>query len=84
MTRQPLRIKRVYQLPDTEDGVRVLVDRLWPRGLSREKARIDLLAMPCVTASTTIRRLGKTSRLPIVPNSSSLPRSRRSAICSTD
>jgi uncharacterized protein YeaO (DUF488 family) len=42
MTRQPLRIKRVYQLPDTEDGVRVLVDRLWPRGLSREKARIDL------------------------------------------
>ena len=42
MTRQPLRIKRLYQLPDTEVGVRVLVDRLWPRGLSREKARIDL------------------------------------------
>ena len=42
MTRQPLRIKRVYQPPDPEDGVRVLVDRLWPRGLSREKARIDL------------------------------------------
>ena len=42
MTRQPMRIKRVYQPPDTEDGVRVLVDRLWPRGLSRERARIDL------------------------------------------
>jgi uncharacterized protein YeaO (DUF488 family) len=42
MTRQPLRIKRVYQPPDPEDGVRVLVDRLWPRGLSREKAQIDL------------------------------------------
>ena len=42
MTRQPLRVKRVYQAPDTEDGVRVLVDRLWPRGLSRERAQIDL------------------------------------------
>ena len=35
-------MKRVYQPPDAEDGVRVLVDRLWPRGLSRERARIDL------------------------------------------
>jgi uncharacterized protein (TIGR00369 family) len=42
MTRQPLYIKRVYQQPDSEDGVRVLVDRLWPRGLSREKGQIDL------------------------------------------
>jgi uncharacterized protein YeaO (DUF488 family) len=37
-----LRIKRVYQPRDAGDGVRVLVDRLWPRGLSRERARIDL------------------------------------------
>jgi len=42
MTRQPLRIKRVYEAPDPGDGVRVLVDRLWPRGLSRERAQIDL------------------------------------------
>ena len=42
MIRQKLRIKRVYEAPDTEDGVRVLVDRLWPRGLSRERAQIDL------------------------------------------
>jgi uncharacterized protein YeaO (DUF488 family) len=42
MTRYQLRIKRVYHPPDEEDGVRVLVDRLWPRGLSREKAQIDL------------------------------------------
>jgi uncharacterized protein YeaO (DUF488 family) len=42
MTRHQLRIKRVYKPPDDEDGVRVLVDRLWPRGLSREKAQIDL------------------------------------------
>jgi uncharacterized protein YeaO (DUF488 family) len=42
MSRQPLSIKRVYQPPGNEDGVRVLVDRLWPRGLSRERAQIDL------------------------------------------
>jgi uncharacterized protein YeaO (DUF488 family) len=41
MTRHQLRIKRVYKPPDDEDGLRVLVDRLWPRGLSREKAQID-------------------------------------------
>jgi uncharacterized protein YeaO (DUF488 family) len=42
MARHQLRIKRVYKPPDDEDGVRVLVDRLWPRGLSRERARIEL------------------------------------------
>jgi len=42
MARQNLRIKRVYEPRDTADGVRVLVDRLWPRGLSRERAKINL------------------------------------------
>jgi uncharacterized protein YeaO (DUF488 family) len=42
MIRHNLRLKRVYEPPDTADGVRVLVDRLWPRGLSRERAKIDL------------------------------------------
>jgi uncharacterized protein YeaO (DUF488 family) len=37
-----VRIKRVYAEPDVHDGLRVLVDRLWPRGLSRSRARIDL------------------------------------------
>lgn len=35
-------LKGVYEPPRTSDGVRVLVDRLWPRGLSRAEARIDL------------------------------------------
>jgi len=39
---QKLRIKRVYEPADAADGVRILVDRLWPRGLSRERAKIDL------------------------------------------
>ena len=36
-----LRIKRVYEPPEAADGYRVLVDRLWPRGLSRERAALD-------------------------------------------
>ena len=36
------RIKRVYEAAAKEDGFRVLVDRLWPRGLTKEKARLDL------------------------------------------
>lgn len=35
-------IKRVYDSPQKGDGYRILVDRLWPRGLSKEKASIDL------------------------------------------
>ena len=35
-------IKRVYNEPAESDGMRVLVDRLWPRGLSKERAHIDL------------------------------------------
>jgi uncharacterized protein YeaO (DUF488 family) len=38
---EDLRLKRVYEPPTPEDGVRILVDRLWPRGLSKEKAAVD-------------------------------------------
>jgi len=34
-------IKRAYELPDSKDGYRVLVDRLWPRGISKETAAIN-------------------------------------------
>ncbi|CAM3994656.1 DUF488 domain-containing protein [Saccharibacillus endophyticus] len=36
-----LQIKRVYDAPSEADGFRVLVDRLWPRGLSRERVKFD-------------------------------------------
>lgn len=36
-----LKIKRAYDKPSLSDGQRVLVDRLWPRGMTREEARID-------------------------------------------
>ncbi len=42
MTKPTVQIKRVYEPPSREDGVRVLVDRLWPRGLSKPGASIDL------------------------------------------
>jgi uncharacterized protein YeaO (DUF488 family) len=37
-----IRLKRIYLPPSQDDGYRILVERLWPRGLSRERARIDL------------------------------------------
>ncbi|MFJ4468180.1 DUF488 domain-containing protein [Streptomyces sp. NPDC089424] len=36
-----VRVRRVYEPPEPEDGVRVLVDRLWPRGLAKDEARVD-------------------------------------------
>ena len=36
-----LRIKRVYERPSPDDGVRILVDRLWPRGLRKDAAALD-------------------------------------------
>jgi uncharacterized protein YeaO (DUF488 family) len=37
-----IRLKRVYEPPAASDGTRILVDRLWPRGISKDKAHIDL------------------------------------------
>src|SRR5215510_1344665 len=37
-----MQVKRVYEPPSGDDGVRVLVDRLWPRGLSKPRAAVDL------------------------------------------
>lgn len=36
-----VRVRRIYDPPEPDDGVRVLVDRLWPRGMSKDTARID-------------------------------------------
>ena len=37
-----IQLKRAYEKPERADGTRILVDRLWPRGLTKEKAAIDL------------------------------------------
>lgn len=48
-------IKRVYEGPSKEDGKRILIDRLWPRGLTKEKAQIDLW-LKDIAPSTTLRK----------------------------
>lgn len=50
-----LRLKRVYDSPKQTDGVRILVDRLWPRGLTRQEARIDRW-IRSISPSTELRK----------------------------
>ena len=51
-----VKIKRVYEKPAKEDGARVLVDRLWPRGMKKEVVKIDLW-MKDVAPSDALRKL---------------------------
>ncbi|UQU66593.1 DUF488 family protein [Couchioplanes caeruleus] len=48
-------IKRAHEEPSTEDGYRVLVDRLWPRGISKDRAHLDQW-LKDVAPSTELRR----------------------------
>ena len=50
-----IKIKRAYAEPEKTDGFRILVDRLWPRGLSKEKAHVDLWLKE-VAPSTELRK----------------------------
>jgi len=50
-----VRIKRIYEPAVKGDGYRILVDRLWPRGVSKAEARIDLW-MRDIAPSTALRR----------------------------
>lgn len=50
-----IKIKRVYEEPDPKDGFRILVDRLWPRGLTKEKAAADLW-LKNIAPSTELRK----------------------------
>ena len=49
-----INIKRVYEIPSKEDGTRILVDRLWPCGLTKEKASVDMVKRDC--PSTKLRK----------------------------
>ncbi|WP_343703485.1 DUF488 domain-containing protein [Chitinophaga sp.] len=50
-----IRIKRIYEAYDAADGYRILVDRLWPRGIKKENAHIDLWAKE-VAPSDALRK----------------------------
>ena len=58
-----LQVKRVYEAAEAGDGYRVLVDRLWPRGLAEAVARIDEWARE-ITPSTELRRWFHEDRVP--------------------
>jgi uncharacterized protein YeaO (DUF488 family) len=50
-----VQVRRVYDQPDRGDGTRVLVDRIWPRGLSRDRAVLDEWCKQ-ISPSTELRR----------------------------
>ncbi|MCT4353337.1 DUF488 family protein [Streptomyces sp. Je 1-79] len=50
-----VRVRRIYEAPSPDDGVRVLVDRLWPRGLAKADAHVDEWPK-ALTPSTELRR----------------------------
>ncbi len=50
-----IRLKRAYETPSRADGCRILVERLWPRGLSKKDAKIDLWSKEAAP-STELRR----------------------------
>ncbi|MBO0797874.1 MAG: DUF488 family protein [Blastocatellia bacterium] len=53
-----LQIKRVYATPQSDDGMRILVDRLWPRGLAKKTAAIDEWAKECAPSNELRRWFG--------------------------
>jgi uncharacterized protein YeaO (DUF488 family) len=53
--RKAIRLKRAYEPPEPDDGFRILVDRLWPRGVAKKDARIDLW-MKEIAPSTELRK----------------------------
>ena len=50
-----VQLKRVYEKPSRKDGLRILVDRLWPRGLTKERAAVNLW-LKDVAPSTELRK----------------------------
>jgi uncharacterized protein YeaO (DUF488 family) len=56
-----IRLKRAYEPPSPEDGLRVLVDRLWPRGLRKADAAVDRW-MKDIAPSTELRQWLTTTR----------------------
>lgn len=56
-----IRTKRVYETPDEKDGLRILVDRVWPRGMTKERLQADIW-LKSVAPSTALRNWFKHDR----------------------
>ena len=50
-----IRLKRIYEPAKPDDGFRILIDRLWPRGISKERAELDFWAKD-ITPTTELRK----------------------------
>ena len=50
-----IKVKRAYELPSPNDGARILVDRLWPRGIGKDEAGLELW-MKDIAPSTALRK----------------------------
>ncbi|GMV77472.1 MAG: hypothetical protein AMXMBFR79_06070 [Chitinophagaceae bacterium] len=48
-------IKRIYEPPEKKDGYRILIDRLWPRGIAKQEAKIDVWVKE-IAPSTELRK----------------------------
>ncbi len=55
ITERNARIKRIYDVPARSDGYRVLVDRIWPRGVSKQRAKLDAW-LPELAPSAELRK----------------------------
>ena len=55
MTDPTINVRRIYEEPRDDDGARILVDRLWPRGVSKERAHLDEW-MKDIAPSTELRQ----------------------------
>jgi uncharacterized protein YeaO (DUF488 family) len=53
--KMPIEVKRIYEAAEPGDGVRILIDRLWPRGLAREGAKLDAWLKE-IAPSTELRK----------------------------
>jgi hypothetical protein len=76
-----IHLKRVYEPPSTDDGFRILVERLWPRGLSKSRAQVDLWlkdiapSPSCELGTGMNWQSGRNSSGGIGQNSKTIPRS---------
>jgi len=61
-----IQIKRIYQPADESDGYRILVYRVWPRGISKEEARLDEWAQSIAPSSAIRKEFGhEPARMPV-------------------
>ena len=59
-----IQIKRVYEKPEKADGFRILVDRLWPRGLTKKRAQVDLWIKDIAPSDALRKHFHETEKWP--------------------